>query len=128
MWESLTALIGGPRIRHRLAVVATASTVAVALVLLTSVAPAITSPVGNRLESILAPSQVEQSASFEDRAYELSFAFPSIARHPWFGVGPRQFYGAYLVTPDGSGARFFVQNLYIDLATDYGVPAAIAFS
>jgi hypothetical protein len=123
----VAALLGGPRMRHRLAIAVGATVVILALVVLTSVTPAITTQVGRRLGSALAPSQIEQSGSYQDRAYELSYAFPSIARHPWFGVGPRQFYGAYIPTTHGNEVRFFVQNLYLDLATDYGIPAALAF-
>jgi hypothetical protein len=119
----ITALLGGAKIRYRIGLMAVTAVVAIGVIVGTSVAPAVTSEVAKRASSALALNQVQQSNSFQDRAYELSFAFPSIARHPWFGVGPRQSYGALL----GSQPRFFVQNLYVDLATDYGIPTALAF-
>ena len=123
----VTALIAGPRIRHRLAMTIAASVLVVVLVTLTSITPAISSQVGKRLATVLTPSQIVQSSSYQDRAYELSFALPSIARNPLYGVGPRQPYGAFVITGSGTSNRFFVQNLYIDIATDYGIPTALAF-
>lgn len=123
----ITALLGGNLLRRRLTLVSVVAVAVIGVVALGAVAPAISGPIGNRLGSILAPGKVEQSSSYQDRAYELSFVSGSIAKHPWFGVGPRQFYGAYLQTATGTEVRFFVQNLYADIATDYGIPAALAF-
>ncbi len=122
----VTALIGGAKVRFRIAMVLTAVVVAVALIVTSSVAPAVTSQIGKRASTILTPSQVLKSNSAKDRTYELAFALPAIARHPWFGIGPRQFYGAYIERVGGT-PRFYVQNLYVDLATDYGIPTALAF-
>jgi O-Antigen ligase len=119
----ITALLGGAKIRFRIGLIALAAIISIAIIISTSIAPAVTAEVGKRASSALALNQVQQSSSYQDRAYELSFAFPSIGRHPWFGVGPRQGYGAL----NGTQPRFFVQNLYIDLATDYGIPTALAF-
>jgi O-antigen ligase len=119
----VTALLGGAKVRYRIGVMVAAAAVALAIVISTSIVPAFTAEIGKRASSALNPTQIAQSNSFSDRAYELSFALPSIAHHPWFGVGPRQSYGALY----GTKPRFFVQNLYIDLATDYGIPAALAF-
>ena len=123
----VAALLGGPRVRNRLAMTVGTVAIVIAFVVVTSLTPAITSQVGKRLGTVLAPSQIQQSASYQDRAYELSLAFPSIAHHPWFGVGPRQYYGAYVQTTHGQTVRFFVQNLVVDIATDYGIPSALAF-
>ena len=122
----ITAVLGGPRLRFRIGLVGVAMVVALTLVVITSVAPAITAQIGKRASTALAPSQIVSSGSFQDRTYELSFALPAIGRHPWFGVGPRQAYGA-LLDPFTDRPRFFVQNLYVDLATDYGIPMALAF-
>src|SRR3984893_18084988 len=123
----VAALLGGPKVRHRLAMTVGTTAIVIAFVVVTSITPAITSQVGKRLGTVLAPAQIQQSASYQDRAYELSLAIPSIAHHPWFGVGPRQYYGAYVQTTHGQRIRFFVQDLAVDIATDYGIPAAIAF-
>jgi O-antigen ligase len=119
----ITALLGGAQIRFRIGLLVLTAIVSIVIVVSTSIAPAVTAEVAKRAGSALALNQVQQSNSFQDRAYELTFAFPSIARHPWFGVGPRQGYGAL----QGTEPRFFVQNLYIDLATDFGIPTALAF-
>ncbi len=118
--------LAGARVRLRMAMSLLAVAVAVTVVVLTSVAPAVTAEIGKRASTVLSPSQVLQSNSAKDRAYELQFAIPSIKRHPMFGVGPRQVYGAFM-SPYAYNPRFFVLNLYIWLATDYGIPAALAF-
>lgn len=122
----VTAALAGSRVRMRLVTSVLASLVALTLFVVSSVAPAVTSEIGKRASTVLSPSQVLSSNSAKDRAYELSFALPSIARHPWFGVGPRQGYGAFM-SPYSDNKRFYVQDLYIWLATDYGIPAALAF-
>jgi hypothetical protein len=119
----VTTLVSGPRLRSRIVAIMGITAVLVVLVVATAVTPAVTAQVGTRASSIFAPQEILQSGSFQDRQYELSFALPSIRRHPWFGVGPRQPYGALL----GDTPRFFVQDLYLDIATDYGIPTAIAF-
>jgi hypothetical protein len=122
----VTGTLAGSRVRMRIALSMLAVVVAVSLLVFSSIAPAFTSEIGKRASTVLSPSQVLQSNSAKDRAYELTFAFPSIARHPWFGVGPRQGYGA-LRSPYSTNQRFFVQDLYVWLATDYGIPTALAF-
>jgi O-Antigen ligase len=124
----ITVLLGGTMLRRRVVVVFSIATTVLALAILTSAVPGITSTVAQRAGTALSPSGVVQSGSLQDRAYELRFAVPEIGRHPWFGVGPNQFYGAWLGTSDGQLiSRFFVQNLYVYIATDYGIPAALAF-
>jgi hypothetical protein len=122
----VTGVLGGSLVRARIAMLITAVVLASVLVVSSSISPAVTAEVGRRAGTIVSPSQVLQSNSAKDRSYELSFALPAIARHPWFGVGPRQFYGAY-INGVGGTPRFYVQNLYLDLATDYGIPTALAF-
>jgi hypothetical protein len=119
----VTALLGGARLRSRIVAIVGVTIVLAGLVVATAVTPAVTAQVGTRASSIFTPQKILQSGSFQDRQYELSFALPAIGRHPWFGVGPRQAYGALI----GDTPRFFVQDLYLDIATDYGIPAAIAF-
>jgi hypothetical protein len=122
----VTGTLAGSRVRFRMALSVLALVLAIAVVVFTSITPAFTAQIGRRASTVLSPSQVLQSNSAKDRAYELTFAIPSIARHPWFGVGPRQGYGA-LKSPFADNPRFYVQNLYLWLATDYGIPTAIAF-
>ena len=122
----VTGLLGGPALRVRLGLVIAAVAVALVLVIATAIVPAVSASVGKRAATLASPSQILQSGSISDRTYELSFALPAIGRHPWFGVGPLQPYGAldnqFTITQ-----RTSVQDLYIDLATDYGIPAALAF-
>jgi hypothetical protein len=122
----VTAVLGGERVRYRIGLVILAAVVSIVLVAFTAITPAITAQVGKRAGTVLSPSQILSSSSAQDRAYELTFAIPSIERHPWFGVGPRQPYGA-VVSPYSGRPRFFVQDLYVDIATDFGIPTALAF-
>ena len=122
----ITGALAGTRVRMRLTLTLIAGVLAVVILFLSSVSPAITSQIGKRASTVLAPSQVLSSNSAIDRKYELAYALPSIARHPWFGVGPRQGYGA-LLSPYADNIRFFVQDLYLWLATDFGIPTALAF-
>ena len=118
--------LAGSRVRMRMLNTLLAVIVAGVVLAFSSVAPALTTQISKRASTVLSPNQVLSSNSAKDRGYELSFALPSIARHPWFGVGPRQGYGAFM-SPYSDNKRFFVQNLYVWLATDYGIPAALAF-
>jgi hypothetical protein len=122
----VTALVGGAKVRFRIAMLLAAVVVAIVLIVTSSVAPAVTSQIGKRASTVVTPSQILKSNSLKDRTYELAFALPEVARHPWFGIGPRQFYGAYINRPGGT-PRFYVQNLYVDFALDYGIPTALAF-
>jgi O-antigen ligase len=109
---------------------AVAAAVVVAVAVLT-IKSTITSEISQRASTVLSPGQVLKSSSATDREYELSLAIPSIKRHPSFGIGPGQSYGAVLMEPSIEGTtvipRVFVQNLYVDVATDYGIPTALAF-
>jgi len=122
----VSALLGGPALRVRLGLVIAAVAVTIALVIGSAVVPALSAEVGKRAATLTSPGQVLQSGSITDRTYEFSFALPAIGRHPWFGVGPLQPYGA-LNNPYSIVERTSVQDLYIDLATDYGIPTAVAF-
>ncbi len=122
----ITALLGGTQLRYMVGL-GTLAVLCVTLVVVASLGPAVDSGVGSRASTLLAPSHLIESGSLQDRAYEYSKALPAISAHPWFGVGPRQFYGAYLLQGEQRTVRFFVQNLYVDFATDYGIPTALAF-
>jgi O-antigen ligase len=122
----ITGVLGGTKLRARLGLLAVAAVTTIVLIAATSVAPAISTQIGNRASTLISPSTVLKSGSLTDRSYELQYAIPSIGRHPWIGVGPSQFYGAYN-SPFSSIPRLFVQNLYVDWAVDYGIPTALAF-
>lgn len=122
----ITGVLGGTKLRARLGLLLVAVVTAIALVTATAVVPAVSAEVGKRASTLVSPSTVLNSGSVTDRTYELSFAIPSIGRHPWAGVGPQQFYGAYN-SPLSTTPRLFVQDLYVDLAVDYGLPTALAF-
>jgi O-Antigen ligase len=122
----VTGVLGGTKLRARLGLLLAVSAAAIALVTVTAIAPAVSAQVGKRASTLVSPSTVLKSGSLTDRTYELSYAIPSIGRHPWTGVGPSQFYGAYN-SAFSTTPRLFVQNLYVDLAVDYGIPTALAF-
>jgi hypothetical protein len=119
----VTLLIGGPRLRYRFVVVGAIVAVSAVLVLPATLSPAVTSEVATRARSALSP-QVFTSNSLETRGQEFAHAFVSISKHPVTGVGWYQFYGDY-VSPNNP--RYYVENWYLDLATDMGIPVAILF-
>jgi hypothetical protein len=119
-------LVGGTQLRQRvlLAVVLAAATT---VLVVESVKPGVATEIEQRAGSALT-TQVLSTGSAQARAIEFQYAFRSIAKHPWAGVGWLQSYG--LDVSDlgaGSGPRVYVEDLYIHLATDYGIPAALAF-
>jgi O-Antigen ligase len=119
----VTILLGGPRLRRRFLVLGVVVALAGVTVALTSVTPVATQQVAARAATALSPTQVSNSGSAQARADEFSHAITSIGRHPLEGVGWWENYGSY----DGSQARIGVEDLYLDIATDYGIPAALAF-
>jgi hypothetical protein len=118
----VTMVVGGPRLRHRM-LFAAAVVVASAVLIVESVKPAAATEVAQRATSALS-SQVLSSGSAEGRRIEFRFALSSIGRHPWDGVGWLQDYGFDSAV---LGQRVYVEDLYLHLATDYGIPAALAF-
>jgi O-antigen ligase len=121
----VTTLIGGPRLRFRVAISFAVLIATAALILSSSLAPSgVTTEIGQRATSALS-SNVLDSGSAKARALEYHFAFQMIRKHPLKGVGWMQDYG--LESGTGQGQRVYVENLYIHLATDYGIPASAAF-
>jgi hypothetical protein len=119
-------MVGGPQLRHR-ALLSIAIVVAVTALVVESVKPAATAEIAQRAGSALS-SQVLTSGSAQARAIEFRFALRSIAKHPLGGVGWLEPYG--LDVSDlgvGTGPRVYVEDIYLHLATDYGIPAALAF-
>ncbi len=119
-------IIGGPRLRHRLLIALAVLAASATIVLESAVLPAVTSKVETRATSALS-SQVLQSSSLQIRGQEFAQALTSIRAHPWVGVGWMQFYGNYQSTSSGNVQRLYVEDLYLHLATDYGIPFLIAF-
>jgi O-antigen ligase len=118
----VTLLVGGGRLRYRFLISAVTIAAIVAVVVQSTVAPAVTTEIGTRAQSALS-SQVLSTASARTRNDEFSSALTSIARHPWTGVGWFQNYGSYeLGVP-----RLGVEDWYLHLATDLGIPVALAF-
>jgi O-antigen ligase len=118
----VTLLVGGPRLRHRALITAVTVVATLVLVISSAVMPAVTAQIGSRAQSALS-SQVLSSGSAQARSDEFSHALDSIAHHPWYGVGWFQNYGSYV----GTTFRQGVEDLYLDLATDLGLPVALAF-
>jgi len=121
---ALTALLAGPR--FRLAAIIVVIFLVGALLVSGSLLHGFTSALGSRAGSLLDPATLSQTSSLQDRAYEYHYAFASIVAHPLLGVGPRGFYGAYLVNGGVASVRFYVQNFFVNTAVDYGIPAALA--
>jgi O-antigen ligase len=119
----VTILLGGPRLRHRFLVLGATVALTGVIVVLTSVTPAVTQQVAARAATALSPTQISNSGSAQGRADEFSHAITSISHHPLEGVGWFQNYGSYI----GTDYRLGVENLYLDIATDYGIPAALAW-
>ncbi len=119
----VTALLGGRMIRHRVVFAVAATVLTVLVFVLSSVVPAVTRQVATRAGSALSPSQVTTSNSVQGRAVEFSYGLKSIAAHPLDGIGWFQGYGYYI----GGEAQIGVENLYLDLALDYGIPAAVVW-
>jgi hypothetical protein len=115
----VTFLLGGPRLRYRFAVVLVTTGLVVVLLVLASVQSGVTQEVAGRASTAFSPATVVASGSAQGRLFEFSNALPSIAHHPLDGVGFYQLYSQYNL--------LFVENLPIDFATDYGVPAALAY-
>jgi O-antigen ligase len=118
----VTLLAGGGRLRYRFLISAVTIAAIVAVVVQSTVAPAVTAEIGTRAKSALS-SQVLSTRSAQTRSDEFSNALTSIAHHPWTGVGWFQNYGSYeLGVP-----RLGVEDWYLHLATDLGIPVALAF-
>ncbi len=115
----MTLLVGGPRLRHRFLIAGAIVAAMVAIAVQSALAPSVTAEVAARAQSALSTS-VLQSSSLTDRADEFTHALSSIAHHPWFGVGWFQNYGSYA----GGLPRLGVEDWYLHLATDLGLPVA----
>lgn len=118
----VTLLVGGPRLRYRVLVVAATAGAIIAIVVQSTVAPAVTAEVAARAQSALTTS-VLQTSSLTDRRDEFAHAFTSIAQHPWTGVGWYQAYGSMV----NDAPRLYVEDWYLHVATDLGIPVALAF-
>jgi O-antigen ligase len=118
----VTLLVGGPRLRHRFLIAGAIIAAMIAIAVQSALAPSVTAEVAARAQSALSTS-VLQSSSLTDRADEFSHAISSIGHHPWFGVGWFQNYGSYA----GSQPRLGVEDWYLHVATDLGLPVALAF-
>jgi hypothetical protein len=118
----VTLLVGGPRLRHRFLIAGAIVAAMIAIAVQSALAPSVTAEVAARAQSALS-TNVLQSSSLTDRADEFSHALTSIAHHPWFGVGWFQNYGSYA----GPAPRLGVEDWYLHIATDLGLPVAIAF-
>jgi hypothetical protein len=117
----VAALFGGRVVRHRLSIAAVTVLLTVLLAVLSSFGTAASAQVAVRASTVLSPSTVLTSNSIQGRAFEFSNAISSIGRHPLDGIGWFQYY--YV----GRESLYGVENLYLHLATDYGIPAALAW-
>jgi hypothetical protein len=119
----ITLLVGGSRLRHRLLLLIATVLGVLALIVQSAVLPAVTAEVTQRAQSALSP-QVLSSSSATAREDEFSHAFSAIAQHPWTGVGWYAQYGSF----NGTDIPLtYVEDWYLHLATDLGIPAAATF-
>jgi O-Antigen ligase len=121
----VTAMVGGVRVRHRIALGTVIVAATLFLVVGSGVAPGVSNEITKRAGSTLS-SQVLTSGSLQARAGEYAAAFKSIPRHPLLGVGWFQNYGAAQQF-SSLGYYPYVENFYLHLATDDGIPALLAF-
>jgi O-Antigen ligase len=119
----VTLLVGGPRLRHQVLIVIATFVAIVALVLQSAILPAVTAEVSQRAASALS-SQVLSSSSATTREDEFSHALTSIEQHPWTGVGWYAQYGYFTGT---DVPQTYVEDWYLHLATDLGIPVAVLF-
>lgn len=117
----ITILVGGPRLRHRFLATAVAVIAVLAIFIQSAVVPAATN-VTARASSALS-TKVLASGSAQARADEFSHAFTAIAQNPVYGVGWFQNYGSYA----GHAYRLGVEDWYLHVTTDLGIPVAVAF-
>lgn len=118
----ITILVGGARLRHRFLVTAVVILAVAVVVVQSAVLPAVTAKVSARAASALSP-QVLATGSAQARADEFSHAFTAIAQNPWYGVGWFQNYGSY----SGGTYRLGVEDWYLHVTTDLGIPVGVAF-
>jgi O-antigen ligase len=118
----VTLVVGGPRLRYRFLVVAITVAAIVTIIVQSTVTPGVTAEVAARAQSALSTS-VLQTSSLTDRADEFSHAITSMGQHPWTGVGWFQPYGSMA----GDVPRVGVEDWYLHVATDLGIPVAVAF-
>lgn len=119
----VTGMLGGRLLRHRVVFAVSATVLTVLVFVLSSVVPAVSRQVATRAGSVLSPAAVSSSRSVQGRALEFSYGLQSIAAHPLDGIGWFQGYGYYI----GGQPQIGVENLYLDLALDYGIPAALVW-
>jgi O-antigen ligase len=118
----ITVLLAGARFRQRFVLTLFALVAVGAAVVSLAVLPAVTAQVTQRAQSALT-TNVLSSGSAQARSDELAHALHAVSQHPWTGVGWFQSYGSYVYgTP-----RIGVEDLYLHLATDLGIPAAAVF-
>jgi hypothetical protein len=118
----VTVLIGGPRLRHRVLISLVTVVAILAIVVESAVVPAATNEVAQRAQSAVS-SQVVSTNSAQARSDEFSHAVTTIAQNPWYGVGWLQSYGSY----DGHTPRQGVEDWYLHIATDLGIPVALVW-
>jgi hypothetical protein len=118
----VTLVLGGPRLRYRFLIVAATVGAIVTLIVQSAVTPPVTAEVSTRAQSALS-ARVLSSSSLQDRADEFAHGIASIGQHPLLGVGWFQPYGSYA----GDIPRQGVEDWYLHMATDLGIPVAVAF-
>jgi hypothetical protein len=123
----ITLLMSGAQLRYR-ALVSVGAVVAVLfLAVQLTVGASVTSEVSARAGSALT-TQVLSSGSLETRATEFDHALVSISQHPLAGVGWDQNYGDFTsANYAGTVPRVYVEDWYLHLATDLGLPVAAIF-
>lgn len=136
---ALMAVVGGTRIRHRMAVGGFVAVAGVALLLVfgsSSTNDSVVQPIVKRGETILKPGDTTAESSLAAREKETDEAWGTAREHLLLGVGVGAPFGVESKQPISSGSfiigttqvpQLFLHNQYLYLVLIAGVPGLIAF-
>jgi O-antigen ligase len=135
----LMAIIGGARVRNRMAVGAAVAVAGLAVLVIfgsTATDSKVVQPLLKRGSTIFNPAKTSQESSLQERADETGIAWATAQHHLLLGVGAGTPFGVELSQLVTSGSLFigvtrvpqtFLHNQYLYLVLIAGVPGLIAF-
>jgi O-antigen ligase len=135
----LMAVVGGTRIRHRMAVGGAIAVAGVALLLVfgsSSSNDSVVQPIVKRGETIFKPGETTAESSLEAREKETDEAIGTARDHLLLGVGVGAPFGVESKQPISTGSfiigttqvpQLFLHNQYLYLVLVAGIPGLIAF-
>jgi O-antigen ligase len=136
---ALMSVLGGARIRNRIAVAIAVLVAAVGLFVVfgsSASSDRVVSPIVKRGATLFSPDQTTREGSLQDRAKETERAWASFEEHPLLGVGAGASFGIITRQPISSGSftigvkpepQLFLHNQYLYLLLIAGLPGLIAF-